>query len=94
MSGVGWRMKLIGAALLNRPAAMVPPGWKLVPVEMTTQMHKACKKALYEHLLERDGFRPKSDRKKQPGRIDGRTKQDLRWRATLEAAPPCKSGDF
>jgi len=66
----------------------VPAGWKLVPLEMTREMHQACKGAIYRHVV----ALPRDARAKAKGldggyRVDSRTKRIVRWQATLEAAP-------
>lgn len=65
-----------------------PAGWKLVPVEMTNEMHQACNGALYRHIagLEQ-AARDKAKGFPRGYRVGRRMKQSLRWKAMLDAAP-------
>lgn len=87
LNGAGSQTKLIAEDSPNRTLITVPSGWKLVPLEMTPEMHKACKAALYQYFTAGSGdeFRPRSQRTERLASV--KEKQQLRWKATLDAAP-------
>lgn len=85
-SGADSPMKLTAADLSN----LMPEGWKLVPLEMTPEMHKACQEVIYRHLASQGEYRTKKERKNSPAIIPAKIKQQLRWRAMLDAAPEYK----
>lgn len=69
----------------------LPEGWAIVPVEMTRDMHDACRGAIYRYI----SSMPEAERaelKKLKGTRRGyilpqRMKQSLRWKAILDCVP-------
>src|SRR5690242_10880728 len=75
----------------------VPPGWKLVPKQLTNEMRVAAKRALKDYIesLSPDA-RARMPHDERGIRVPVNLKFDLRYIAAIEAAPepPPMVGDY
>ena len=71
-------------------AHLVPPGWKLVPKQLTPEMRRAAKLAMHKYVESLpDEAKARMPIKNGRLHIPTNLKFDLRYQATIAASPEC-----